>query len=315
MGRIVAICTSQKKGTAKKAVDYANIVENHGIEGDAHAGNWHRQVSLLSWQAIEAFKARGALVANGCFGENLVVDGIDFAALPVGTRIACNDVLLEVSQIGKECHKGCAIRDQVGDCIMPREGIFGRVLHGGWVRTGDELELVAPGEKIPLDAAVITASDKGSRGERVDNSGAKVQAMLEAAGYTVVAKVILPDEQSGIEQKMKDYADRGVGLVVTTGGTGFSMRDVTPEATLAVCERLAPGIPEAMRALSLKVTDRAMLSRAQAGIHKRTLIVNLPGSVRAVAECLSFVLPTLQHGIEIMRGDASECGIHYAHKD
>ena len=140
MGRIVAICTSQKKGTAKKAVDYANIIENHGIEGDAHAGNWHRQVSLLSWQAIEAFKARGALVANGCFGENLVVDGIDFAALPVGTRIACNDVLLEVTQIGKECHSHCEVFKKTGECIMPKKGIFTRVIKGGRVKTGDTIE-------------------------------------------------------------------------------------------------------------------------------------------------------------------------------
>ena len=177
----------------------------------------------------------------------------------------------------------------------------------------DELLSLEVGAKGAEDFKAVMPKAMASLRGRAD--GAKVQAMLEAAGYTVVEKVILPDEQSGIEQKMKDYADRGVGLVVTTGGTGFSMRDVTPEATLAVCERLAPGIPEAMRALSLKVTDRAMLSRAQAGIHKRTLIVNLPGSVKAVEECLSFVLPTLQHGIEIMRGDASECGIHYAHKD
>ena len=123
MGTIVAICTSQKKGTAKKAVESANIIENHGIEGDAHAG-------------------RGALVANGCFGENLVVDGIDFAALPVGTRIACNSVLLEVSQIGKECHSHCQIFHTMGECIMPTQGVFAKVLHGGEVRTGDTMEVL-----------------------------------------------------------------------------------------------------------------------------------------------------------------------------
>ena len=120
-------------------------------------------------------------------------------------------------------------------------------------------------------------------------------------------KGILPDEQHAIEHKMRSFGDRGIALVVTTGGTGFSVRDVTPEATLAVCERLAPGIPEAMRALSMQVTHRAMLSRAQAGIYKRTLIVNLPGSRKAVEECLGFVLPEFLHGIEILRGDAGEC--------
>ncbi len=160
---------------------------------------------------------------------------------------------------------------------------------------------------MPLDAAIVTASDKGSKGLREDKSGAKVQEMLEKAGYTVAEKVILPDEQHDLEHKMRSFGDRGIALVVTTGGTGFSVRDVTPEATLAVCERLAPGIPEAMRALSMQVTHRAMLSRAQAGIYKRTLIVNLPGSSKAVEECLGFVLPELQHGIDILRGDASEC--------
>lgn len=160
---------------------------------------------------------------------------------------------------------------------------------------------------MPLDAAVITASDKGSRGERIDQSGPKVRAMLEEAGYLVSDLVVLPDEREDIEHKLREYADRGIGLIVTTGGTGFSVRDVTPEATLAVCDRLAPGIPEAMRALSMQVTHRAMLSRAQAGIYKRTLIVNLPGSRKAVEECLSFVLPELLHGIEILRGDAGEC--------
>ena len=228
MGKIHALCVSEKKGTLKQPVDKVLFRTEWGIAGDAHAGSWHRQVSFLGLKEIEDFRKLGVDVRFGAFGENIVAEGFRFKELPVGTRLRAGEAWFEITQIGKECHKGCAIREQVGDCIMPREGIFGRVLHGGWVRTGDTLELVAPGEKMPLDAAVITASDKGSRGERVDKSGAKVQEMLEAAGYTVAEKVILPDEQSGIEQKMKDYADMGLGLVVTTGGTGFSIRDVTP---------------------------------------------------------------------------------------
>lgn len=142
MGKIIAVCTSKKKGTAKKTVVQAKIIENHGIEGDAHAGNWHRQISLLSWQAIEAFKARGALISNGCFGENLIVDGIDFVTLPVGTRLACNDVLLEVSQIGKECHSHCQIYHTMGECIMPTQGVFAKVLRGGVVQAGDIMEVL-----------------------------------------------------------------------------------------------------------------------------------------------------------------------------
>ncbi|MFC2741369.1 MAG: molybdopterin-binding protein, partial [Selenomonas sp.] len=215
------------------------------------------------------------------------------------------DVIFEITQIGKECHAHCAIYAAVGDCIMPREGVFGRVLHGGTLKPGDELHLFEG--KLPLDAAVITASDKGARGEREDKSGDLAQHLLEEAGYRIARRVILPDDEEALAKEMQECADLGVALVATTGGTGFSERDVTPEATRAVIEREAPGIAEAMRALSMQVTPRAMLSRAAAGICKRTLIVNLPGSAKAVEECLGFVLPQLSHGIEILRGDAGEC--------
>lgn len=142
MGKIIAICMSKKKGTAKKKVPTARLVENHGLENDAHAGDWHRQVSLLSNEKIEAFRARGAIAPYGCFGENLVVDEFDFATLPVGTRLACGDVLLEISQIGKECHDKCQIYHTMGECIMPTQGVFAVVLKGGEVREGDTMRLV-----------------------------------------------------------------------------------------------------------------------------------------------------------------------------
>ena len=305
MGKINAICISEKRGTAKKSVDTAILHAEFGIVGDAHAGNWHRQISFLGQREIDEFKNRGAKIEPGAFGENIVADGITFKNLPVGSRLKCGEVFFEITQIGKECHSHCAIYQQVGDCIMPREGVFARVLHGGKISVGDELEISA--EKIPLDAAIITASDTCSRGEREDLSGAKVAEILTAAGYKIAEKIILPDEKNLLAEKMIELANLGVGLIVTTGGTGFSPRDVTPEATLEVCEKLAPGIPEAMRSLSMQITRRAMLSRAVAGIRKRSLIVNLPGSVKAVAECLEFVLPTLRHGIEILRGDDSNC--------
>ena len=138
-GTIAAVCISEKKGIAKTNVDRGRLVENHGLENDAHAGNWHRQVSLLSQEKVEDFKSRGGDVADGAFGENLLVAGIDCAKLPVGTRLRCGDALLEVTQIGKECHAHCAIYHQVGDCIMPREGIFVVVLHGGDVAKGDKI--------------------------------------------------------------------------------------------------------------------------------------------------------------------------------
>ncbi|MDR0339803.1 MAG: MOSC domain-containing protein [Desulfovibrio sp.] len=142
MPNIIAICTSKKKGTAKKAVKEARFIEEHGIENDAHAGPWRRQVSLLSLEKIEDFKSRGAIVVFGCFGENLVVDGLDFARLPVGTRFSSGEVLLEMTQIGKECHDKCRIYHAMGECIMPTQGVFARVLKGGVLREGDAVTVI-----------------------------------------------------------------------------------------------------------------------------------------------------------------------------
>ncbi len=156
-------------------------------------------------------------------------------------------------------------------------------------------------------AQVITVSDRSFRGERRDESGPAVLEMLREAGYEVPGVSVVPDEEAQIRSALCAAADEDVALVVTTGGTGFAPRDVTPEATLAVCERLTPGIPEAMRSASLAVTPRAMLSRAAAGIRGRTLIVNLPGSPKAARENLSAVLCALEHGLTMLRGAPGDC--------
>ena len=142
MGKVTAVCISPEKGTQKQNIGEGVFIEEFGIEGDAHAGKWHRQVSLLSQDKIEEFRARGAEVEDGAFGENLVVQGIDFRSLPVGTCFQCNDVILEMTQIGKECHHGCQIFRKMGECIMPREGVFARVIHGRRIRVGDEMKVV-----------------------------------------------------------------------------------------------------------------------------------------------------------------------------
>ncbi|MCL2880585.1 MAG: MOSC domain-containing protein [Treponema sp.] len=141
MGIIKAVCMSAAKGTAKQDLGQAELVIEHGLRGDAHAGSGHRQVSLLSLEKIEAFRASGAHVDFGAFGENIVVSGIDFALCPLGTKIRSGDVLLELTQKGKECHNHCAIYKSMGDCIMPREGVFARVLAGGIIRNGDEIHV------------------------------------------------------------------------------------------------------------------------------------------------------------------------------
>ena len=157
-------------------------------------------------------------------------------------------------------------------------------------------------------AAVLTISDRSFRGERPDEGGPLVVKILEEAGFSVTHTAILPDEQAQIEAAMRELADnRTVDLLVTTGGTGFAPRDVTPEATIAVCERMTPGIPEAMRYASLQITNRAMLSRAQAGIRKGTLIINLPGSPKAAKENLSAVIGALEHGLTMLQGATADC--------
>lgn len=143
MGTVKAVCTSTVKGIQKSEQASVTLLPDHGIVGDAHAGPWHRQVSLLSFEQIEAFKDRGAEVGNGAFGENLIVEGFDLKDLPLGTCFACGDALLELTQVGKECHAHCAIYHQMGDCIMPREGVFCKVLRGGTVSAGDSIQIVA----------------------------------------------------------------------------------------------------------------------------------------------------------------------------
>ena len=398
-GKIEALCISAARGTVKHAVPEVTLVKGYGIEGDAHAGHWHRQVSLLSAEQVDAFNQRIASsnaqilertnlnkldeiqrakdeelntvekakfreqnafesdkiaesgvtkkaviepAVAGTFGENILVSGIDLRKLPVGSLLiiktankelarngnsniptlsaefeeqkpTCdeqeNAVILKLSQIGKECHSHCQIFQRVGDCIMPREGVFATVEQGGVLTSGMEITVELPKADAQLRAAVITLSDKGSIGQRVDTAGPRATELLAEAGYDIVEQVLLPDVQAKIERELKRLADsRQVDLIITTGGTGMAPRDVTPEATLAVTTRLVPGIAEAIRAGSLAITKRAMLSRGVSVLRNTTLIVNLPGSKKAVEEALEIVLPTLEHGIRLAKGTDGECG-------
>lgn len=192
---------------------------------------------------------------------------------------------------------------------MPREGIFAKVINGGELKVGDDIELLPFDNNKALTAAVITLSDKGYAGEREDKSGPLLTEELVKAGYEIVETLILPDDKEMIVTNLKRLADqRQVNLIMTTGGTGFSPRDCTPEATLEVATRNAPGIAEAIRAGSMQITKRAMLSREASVIRNQTLIVNLPGSPKAVKESLDIVLDQLEHGIKILLGRDGECG-------
>lgn len=161
---------------------------------------------------------------------------------------------------------------------------------------------------LQFTAGIITASDKGSAGEREDISGKVIREILEEAGYLVMQLTILPDEKDALKQEMIRMADvLSIQLIITTGGTGFSPRDVTPEATKEVIEREAPGISEAIRYHSLSITPKAMLSRGVSGIRGNSLIVNLPGSPKSVRESLEYIIEPLQHGLEILLQEATEC--------
>ncbi len=310
MGRVEALCTSQSKGERKTAVDAAVFLADSGIESDAHAGAWHRQVSLLAAEDIETVRESVGDLSPGDFAENVVVSGLDLASLGLGTRLRLgSDVVLAVSQIGKVCHTPCRIYELTGDCIMPRMGLFARVAAGGRVSVGDEAE---PVEVVPRDlvqAVILTISDRCSRNEAEDTAGPAIAERLrESLNAHIYRTEILPDEQDMIAGRLKHYCDgHSIDLVVTAGGTGFAPRDVTPEATRGVIERPTPGLDEAMRSASLAKTPHAMLSRGVSGIRGTTLVVNLPGSRRAAVENLDVIAAALQHGLDKLRGDPTDC--------
>ena len=312
MGKILAICLSESKGHQKQPVQQARLLADHGLEGDAHAGAWHRQLSLLAAGDVVSMRERGLpALRYGEFAENLVIDGLDFEALGLGSRLRLGpSASVSITQRGKACHTKCAIFRQVGDCIMPTRGLFARVVEGGEICVGDSAELMAHVPREALQAVVLTISDTCSRGEASDTAGPAVAELLHAElGAHIYAGKTLPDEQEAIAERLRHYADgHGIDLVLAVGGTGFAPRDVTPEAVRDVVERFTPGLDEAMRTASARVTPHAMLSRAVSGIRGQTLILSLPGSAKAAVENLRAVLPALPHGLAKLRGDTAPCG-------
>ncbi|MCR4926813.1 MAG: MOSC domain-containing protein [Lachnospiraceae bacterium] len=313
MGIITAVCISEKKGTPKKDIGSCMLVKEFGLAGDAHAGS-ERQVSLLPTESVERFRALMKArtedlndlvrIEDGAFGENLQTFGLDYSQLKIGTRLRVGKALLEVTQIGKECHAGCVIRNLAGDCIMPREGVFARVLEGGVVKKGDNVSIY---ETKPFSASILTSSDRAFYGGYEDKSGPVIAEKLIASGFEIKEQNICPDDEDKIYDELMRMADIDCpDIIITTGGTGFSVRDRMPEATLRLAERNAPGIAEAIRAYSMQITKNAMLSRAVSVIRKRTLIINLPGSPKAVDECMDFVMDVLPHAIETLRGEADK---------
>ncbi|MFH2008684.1 MAG: molybdopterin-binding protein [bacterium] len=307
-GTVVALCTAGETGGAKDAQDEVTLRRGHGIVGDAHAGNWHRQVSLLGQERIDEMRAKGLELAPGAFGENIVYQGFDLESLEIGRRIRLGDTaVLQVTQHGKECHTRCKIYYAAGECIMPTRGTFTRVIMGGTLRPGDRI--ATDPELDRYRYAVLTLSDRSAAGTRPDEAGPlAVRLLHEILGGTLVAQEVMPDSREQLEAALVRLCDEELcDLIVTTGGTGLSPRDVTPEATQAVIDREIPGMAEAMRAVGLKKTPHAMLSRAVCGQRGQTVIVNLSGSPKAVQEQLDALAPALPHSLEMATGIPQDC--------
>lgn len=302
MGKIMAVCISKNKGERKVNVGQGTLVKDMGLKDDSHAGFAHRQISLLGMESIRKMQNKGLDVHPGDFAENLTTSGIDLPSLPVGTRLQIGrEAILRVTQIGKECHDRCAIHEQAGDCVMPREGIFAEVLRGGEVKTEDAIRTI-PTYRF----GVVVSSDKGFAEERKDKSGPLISELLLPWGE-VIEIVLVPDEHDQIASSLIRMTDAGVDAIFTSGGTGLSPRDNTPEATLAVIDRQVPGMAETIRRESARFTPHAMLTRGVAGIRGQTLILNLPGSPKAVRESLESIFPALGHALETLTGRGGEC--------
>lgn len=309
MAKVLSINISEKKGEIKNPVKQAEFIKDFGLKDDSHAGNWHRQVSLLAKESIDYMrdKSRNVDLNFGDFAENITTEGVILHKLPIGTILEIGEVILKVSQIGKECHHSCNIMEKTGSCIMPTQGIFATVEQGGIIKEDDQIKIKVP-SKDKFSYAIIIVSDKGSQGLRQDGCKQKIVNVLDKEYvYEMVDYVIVPDEIKDIKSAIKKNIDNNTSLILTSGGTGFAKRDVTPEATLELIQRQTYGISEYIRAKSLEKTNRAILSRAVSGIADNSLIINLPGSPIAVEESLNFIIEPLKHGLEILLAKDAEC--------
>jgi molybdenum cofactor synthesis domain-containing protein len=299
---VTSVNISAEKGTAKQPVEEIQLDEA-GIAGDAHSGHWHRQVSLLPAERIDEFSLRaGESFSVGDFAENITLRGIDLRDVAVLDRFRIGQVVLETTQIGKKCHgEGCAIYREVGKCIMPKEGIFSRVVHGGRVRPGDEVEYLPK----TLGFKVITLSDRAHRGDYPDRSGPRIVKLLQdflgsRRWHPEISTVVIPDDSEKLLSELVAAREAGVDVVFTTGGTGVGPRDITPETVTEFCDKIIPGIMEAVRIKFGLEKPNALLSRSVAGVAGKTLVFALPGSVKAVEEYLGEILKTLEHLIHML---------------
>ena len=292
---------SEEKGTVKTPVDSIEIDET-GVKGDAHAGYWHRQVSLLGVESLKKAEEQNKRKFNfGDFGENITTEGLELHKTNILDRFECGDVILQVTQIGKKCHSGCEIMQQVGSCIMPVEGIFCRVLQTGELKKGDRLTYIPKEIKV----LVVTLSDRAAKGIYKDKSGpfaAKLVSEFFEKGNRPVSieSAIIPDDAEKLENLLLSAANEKVDIIITTGGTGIGSRDITPDVVKKLLDKEIPGIMELIRTKYGAEKPNALLSRSVAGVIQKSLIYTLPGSVKAVKEYLDEITKTLEHSLRMI---------------
>ena len=308
MGKIQAISVRDRKGVIKENVDAAVFEKEFGIKGDAHAGKWHRQVSLLALESVKKMQEKGLKVKSGDFAENITTEGIDLLSFPVGTKLQIGSIELIISQIGKVCHHKCAVYYHAGECVMPKEGIFGVVRGNGELHVGDEIKNLG---KDGYSVGIITLSDRASKGEYEDLTGPAVEKYIsENLKTSFIRKEIIADDKDKLNITLKDFADiQMLDLIITNGSTGISPRDIAPDVTIEVIEKRLSGFEEVMRAESFKITVNSIVSRAVCGTRKNSLIINLPGSPKGAVENLSFIMPVIEHTIKKLQGDKSDCAV------
>ena len=302
--QVLSVNTSEKKGILKKPVDSIQLSEI-GVIGDAHSGKWHRQVSLLATESIAKFSEEaGRNIKYGEFAENITTEGLLLHECRPLDRFLNDKIELEVTQIGKKCHgDNCSIFRELGNCVMPKEGIFARVIRNGNLKAGDQFEYLP---KV-INIHIITLSDRASAGEYADKSGPQIKNLAETffsgiKRQTIFTNHLIPDDPKKLSLLIKSAILLDADVIFTTGGTGIGPRDFTPETVRSLLDKEIPGIMELIRVKYGMEKPAALLSRGVAGVAGKTLIYTLPGSVKAVSEYCNEILPTIEHSMYMIEG-------------
>jgi len=300
---VVSVNISEEKGTVKHPVDKI-ILDKRGAKGDAHAGSWHRQLSLLAKESIEkAEEQAGVQFPDGTFAENITTRGLELHRTNILDRFVGENIELEVTQIGKKCHAKCAIGRQVGNCIMPLEGIFARVLKGGELKAGAQFVYLPKAFSI----MIVTLSDRAAAGEYEDKSGPAIKSYCETWAEEKRLRiesdeVIIPDEPGLLRDQLTQAFNASYDLVFTTGSTGIGERDIAPETISPMLDKELPGIMELVRIKYGMEKPNALLSRSLCGVKGKTLVFALPGSPKAVSEYMEEIQKVLFHAILMVHG-------------